>query len=183
MNRIIFWVVVIVAIVFIFWVNPGLVSFSNDNVADYVNMLAPLVLTALFIERGLEVILTVWRGPESESKSLEIKHLKSKSDDAAVVKEKELLQYKGETQKKAFTASVCVGIVISALGIRALQMFVDADAFYELSDLQQNLFHVVDVIITGAMLGGGADGIHKVIAAFTTFMDSVKKNAETKAGT
>jgi len=32
----------------------------------------------------------------------------------------------------------------------------------------------MDVLLTGAVISGGADGIHKIVAIFTSFADSTK---------
>jgi hypothetical protein len=180
-TKITFGVVVVLVVIVIVLYPPDLVSFSDSNIADYMNLLAPLVLISLFIERALEVFLTVWRGPGSSKKELALKQSKSQPNmqlDSVHDKEDDLLDHKNHTQRLAFMASVILGVIISAMGIRALELFVDADAFAELHDFQRVLFQIVDVLITGALLGGGADGIHKIVSAFTTFMDKTKTKAE-----
>jgi hypothetical protein len=42
----------------------------------------------------------------------------------------------------------------------------------------ERLFNVLDVLITGAILSGGADAIHKIVATFTTFMEATKMRAK-----
>jgi hypothetical protein len=37
---------------------------------------------------------------------------------------------------------------------------------------------VLDVLITGALLSGGADAIHKVVSTFTTFMEATKSRVK-----
>ena len=34
--------------------------------------------------------------------------------------------------------------------------------------------------VTGAMIGGGADGIHKIISVFTNFLDTTSANLEAR---
>jgi hypothetical protein len=68
--------------------------------------------------------------------------------------------------------------VVAALGVRVLQLFVDPAVFDALSGLQRRLFCTVDVLLTGALLGGGADGLHKLVRVFTTFMDSTAELAK-----
>jgi len=83
--------------------------------------------------------------------------------------------FKNETQRIAFISAIAFGVIISALGVRAIELFVDPDVFQELSEQQSDLFHIVDVLITGALLGGGADVWHKIISVLTTFMDRTTK--------
>jgi len=81
----------------------------------------------------------------------------------------------------AFTAAVLLGITISAIGVRALELFVDPAVFAALTSAQRTVFRVIDVVLTGAVLGGGADGMHKLVSVFTNFMD--RTNANLKGGT
>jgi hypothetical protein len=169
-------------ILIILAVHPELVSFSANNVGDYISMMTPLFFIALFVERALEVFLTVWRGPGSEQLQLQLRQLKTQAKGELVrelqAKEGELQTFKSKTRNIAYASSVSVGLVISALGIRAIQMFLDADAFAEIPDLQRTLFQIADVIITGALIGGGSDGIHQIVSAVTTFMESTKNKAK-----
>jgi hypothetical protein len=36
----------------------------------------------------------------------------------------------------------------------------------------------MDVLLTGMLLGGGADGLHKLVSIFTNFMDSTAQQAK-----
>jgi hypothetical protein len=40
--------------------------------------------------------------------------------------------------------------------------------------LAQRLLQVLDVLIKGALLGGGAEAIHQNVSMFTTFMEPTK---------
>ena len=172
---------VIIIVLFVVFVKPEPLTFADFTALDVANKFAPLLLIALIIERTLEVFLTIWRGPDSAKYDLDLKHQKAKGSKSDLVEiqsqEKKLLEYKQQTQRIAFASSVALGILISALGIRALEPFVDADSLFQLPDFQQSTFRLVDVLLTGTLLGGGADGLHKIIAAFTTFMDSSKDKA------
>jgi hypothetical protein len=59
-------------------------------------------------------------------------------------------------------------------GVRALGNFVDANKLKDLAFSQspQYLFFLcVDVALSAALLAGGADGIHSVVNAVTSFFD------------
>ncbi len=62
-------------------------------------------------------------------------------------------------------------MIAVAFGIRALELFLDADVFAGLEAWQSGLFKAFDVVPSGALLGGGADGFHKVTAAVTRFLE------------
>jgi len=172
--------VIIAVIIAIVLTNPELINFSSKNVGDYTNLLTPLFLIALFMERGLEVFMTVWRGAETSNKELSLrqaKAVKAVNDPSIHEQEQKLQDYQNETRKISLAVSLCLGIIISSVGIRALELFLNAESFGKLKyTTQWYLFHVIDVLITGAMLGGGSDGIHKIVSTLTTFMDSTKKN-------
>ena len=81
-------------------------------------------------------------------------------------------------QRLAFASSVALGMLISAVGVRALGLFVDPSAFHTLSKMQQTSFNMVDVLLTGAVLGGGSDALHKFVTVFTNFMERTAKQAK-----
>jgi hypothetical protein len=151
---------------------PGLIPFAPMTVTDVVNVITPLFLVALFIERGLEVFLTSWRAGESQRRA--------DSNDAAGLREHKIV-----TQRLAFLAGTAVGVIISALGVRALQPLVYADLFPGADgvQLQERVFMAMDVLLTGLLLGGGADGLHKIVTVFTNFMDATAQQAKRRGET
>ena len=74
-----------------------------------------------------------------------------------------------------------IGIIVSALGVRAIGMLVDPAVFAKLPAFQRSAFKVTDVVLTGALLGGGADGLHKIVSVFTNFMDVTAKKVKARA--
>ena len=71
-----------------------------------------------------------------------------------------LTTYKSETQQFAMPAAPIIGIVISTLGIRCLGNLVDHSAIESLGKdhpLQLVSFNFADVLLTGALVGGGSD--------------------------
>jgi len=177
-----FFILLILASAMVFSMHPEVITLADYTVSDYVELMTPFLLVALFIERALEVFLTVWRGPKSAEMEHDLKFQKGKKGgaDAGKTEERKLLAYKQGTQARAFGVAVVVGIIISALGLRALEMLFDADVFASLPELQRGMIQVLDILITGALLGGGADGVHKVLALFTTYMDETKRKVKEK---
>ena len=151
---------------------------------------APLVLVALFIERALEVFLTPWRAGEADRLETEFKRAEAKAKEPrasseaqaeAIEGEQKLVGYRSETRRIAFATGIVAGVVISAIGVRGLEIFVDAVVFDGLAAFQRNAFRVSDVVLTGALLGGGADGIHKIVAVFTGFLEKTVQQQRARA--
>jgi hypothetical protein len=174
--------ILLAALVWVAVMRPGLVTFWPFSAAEFVQTLAPLVLMSAIIERGVEVFLTPWRAEGGRLLDRAVATAKQSGDASALlIQEERKIAHKSETQRLAFLMSVTGGIVVSALGIRAVEMFVDPEVFQALPAVQENVFHFMDVIFTGAMLGGGADGIHKLVNVVVTFME--KTAARTAAST
>jgi len=132
-----------------------------------------LFLIALFIERIVEVFLTTCRAAGAQD--LEIQAKEAGGNTSA---KRKLAQYKSRSQRIAFLIATAVGVLVSAPGIRMLELFVDPAVFENLEQTQRSLFMITDVLFTGAVLGGGADGLHKLVQVFTNFMDSTAELAK-----
>ena len=163
---------------------PGLIKFWPFSPTEFMQRIAPLFLISLFIERALEVFVTAWRGPEANIRNQKIKALRkgvergeaNTEDLAKVCEEKE--RCKSKMQRIAFGGSVMLGLFVSSVGVRALGSFVDDASFRTLSEMQQASFKIVDVLLTGAMLGGGSDALHKFVTVFTNFMERTAMQAK-----
>ena len=57
-------------------------------------------------------------------------------------------------------------------GRSALELAVDPAAFASLPQVQQRLFRTTDVLMTGAVLGGGSDALHQLVMVLTNFFQS-----------
>jgi len=90
-------------------------------------------------------------------------------------------EYKVLTSKVALSIGLVFGLLASTAGFRIMEFIVDPTSLAGVNCHQQTLFRSVDILLTGALLGGGAEPIHKVITAFTTFMDVTRKKAEAQA--
>src|SRR5262245_46718180 len=123
---------------------PQLLSFwPLEGGADFLQRVTPLFLVALFIERALEVFVTAWRAPQERG----MKAMRSTELGKITPEETaNLLRYKSDTQRIAFTAGIVLGIVVSAMGIRALALFIYPDQIEALTGWQRPLFTAVDVV-------------------------------------
>jgi hypothetical protein len=150
------------------------------------NVLAPLVLTAAFIERAVEVIISPWRGPKADR----LKALSTGKSKLTATEEEqrtapdELKKHKDETTVYAFAAAVMFGLVAAMVGVRALWPFLGEQAmttFKSASAGQQGTFIVFDVVISAALMAGGANGFHSVMNAFTSFFDASAQKSQNSA--
>ena len=83
-------------------------------------------------------------------------------------------EFGAETRKLGLLTALALGVIASALGIRSIQALVDPTVFADLTTTQRSLFAGVDTLVTGALLGGGADGIHQIVETFLGFVEKHK---------
>lgn len=178
------WKYVIVIVVLgigiaVFTWPAGPIRFGQFSAAQFTQQLTPLFLVALLIERSLEVFLTTWRGPGLASLQRSVDQgAQMVATGAAVLPDlhkaqNALTNYKSVTQQIAMPSALVLGILISALGIRCLGNLVAPDAFKDHAT-QQAWFTVADVLLTGALVGGGSDFVHQFITSLTSFANKAK---------
>lgn len=141
-------------------------------------VLATLLLAALFIERGLDVFLTTLRAEKSEKLGKEIVELQSlitagdnSKKGELLKKEDEQLEFKSKTRIRALWSGVLAGVILSIIGFRSLKSLVDPVEFESLQNFQKITFDVIDIFLTGCVLAGGSDSIHKIMDSFRLFME------------
>jgi hypothetical protein len=136
------------------WSIVGPIKFQKDIQLNSISqMLTILLLIATFLERALEVyVLTFRRLGEEQCAS------------------DELAKYKDKTRKIALFSALLIGILISMTGIRGIEPFID---FEETTHWQRTWFQGLDIFLTGGVIAGGSDFIHKILNTVTTFMDAI----------
>lgn len=160
----------------------GAVPIRDDfGWADTLEFLAPVFLIALVIERVTEVLIVAWRGPEQSdlanvrkmaAKTLASQSTASAADSDGIARaalnelrlQRLEARYRGGTATLAISIAFAMGILVSAAGFRVLDGMIATDP----EGFQDKLFIGVDVILTGALVGGGAEPIHRLINVFTT---------------
>lgn len=156
--------------------------------AAIVDLLTPLFVISLFLERAQEVIVTSWRGFTRQQKQKIIDE-KTKARDAAlkakdtkavkdfttelIVAQHNLYDFRTKTARLSFLLGLGVGILIAIVGVRVLLPLVDI-AGLGIDSMQLKIFTFIDVLLTGAVLGGGSDGIHKLIVVITDFLETTR---------
>ena len=155
---------------------------------DVGNILATLVLIAGFIERAVEVIITPWR--DTETKRLRAAHVAARAIQGATQQQtsarEDLNKYKGKTRWYAFSLAFMFGLVAAMVGVRALWPFLSADAqamaaFKNATLGQKNTFIIFDVVLSAAMMAGGANGLHAVINMITSSSEATAEKAKNSA--
>jgi hypothetical protein len=173
---------------------PESLEFKDFDSSKLAPLLGSLLFMALLAERTSEVFLTNWRGPtaaqkdrEIEASSKEIRVLESakpRNQNAIVEaqgKLKELTnsreEYRMQTRSAALWLGLLIGLLVSAVGVRVLHELVAS----ELRGTQALYFTAVDILLTGCLISGGSDVLHKIAERYNNFMAlSEKKTAEQK---
>lgn len=93
-------------------------------------------------------------------------------------------RYKTQTRKIALWTALIIGLLISSVGIRALETLVDLKDFPTGKPVFYNgqvcIFRILDTLLTGGLLAGGSDGIHKLTQVFTTFLEETRNQIKDK---
>jgi len=158
--------------------HPNNAHFPQLPEENVIGLLTGLIVIALFIERAVEVFLTPLRGTTCLKMTRKMQQEKAmrateNPDSASELSDTEcqLLDFKGRTRTIAYLIGLVLGMAISASGVRGLASLLDAKdccAF----------FKALDVLLTGALLAGGADGLHKIATVFTSYMDKSAEKAK-----
>ena len=164
---------------------PGALGYGTLEISDLVILLFFLLFISLVIERAIEAILNGWRRRGKQERKLELKQLKNKIEREKDDQKKEELLIKKDDLTKcldiytsvnrtlALLMGLGLGIVVSALGIRILQPLVDPESVANMSALHQKFFAGVDIFVTGALIGGGSNGIHRILDTVLSWSDKV----------
>jgi hypothetical protein len=189
-------ILTVAVLVLVFFFIPGAIPFREFGTDDVTRLITSAILIALFIERTTEIILIAWRGRDKRqvmykvyvedqkafAKGLtkETKHLEEDVEKANA----KLASFRAGNQRLAILTGLTLGIFVSALGVRLIQPLLEPTAVEALSMNQYRWFAVVDVFITGALLGGGAYGLHKILDWFLKAVDVKREGLqEGKSGT
>ncbi|MGB8063464.1 MAG: hypothetical protein WCF26_16340 [Candidatus Sulfotelmatobacter sp.] len=157
------------------------IQFSN-----LASLLAPLVFAAAVIERAVEILVSPWRDAGASKLESAVAAVKARTPDPAMAAQNAmdlktvsdtLNEYRGQTQKYAFAVSLTLSMLAGVVGVRALGPFLDGARFHLVSHAQQISFLCLDVALSAALLAGGADGIHSVVNAVTSFFDASAQKA------
>jgi hypothetical protein len=158
----------------------------NVSVTNLANLLAPVAFAAAVVERAVEILISPWRDAGASKLKKALAAIQARPAGGAKEADEQnasnaLDEYQGETQKYAFAASLLLSLCVSISGVRALQPFLADQTFKNADGAQKVFFLTVDAALTALLLCGGADGVHSVINAVTTFFDSSAAKSERAA--
>jgi hypothetical protein len=91
--------------------------------------------------------------------------------------------YKSQTRKIALWTALSVGLLISGVGVRSLDTLLQPVPQGALnSGIQSLVFRCLDVLLTGGLIAGGSDGIHKITQLASTFFEETRNGIKDRAG-
>jgi hypothetical protein len=161
-------------------------KFVNLGGADFASRFSVLVFFSLLIERTVEILMSIWRSEEANKREAAVQRLVASNtaatDRALIEAQERLINYKAETIQWTMPIGFILGLLVSALGVRALSQFIDLTAagIGAPPEWQRWWFNFSDILFTGALLAGGADPIHKLLDLYRKFVES---SAAKAAGT
>jgi len=164
-------------------------QFKPFRAEDVVGDLTALFLISVFLERALEVFVTWWRDVDRLKLEQEIAQAaadaKSADPQAAAEaarlvlrKQQELDVFKAQTARRSFMCGLVAGAVIALAGARALSPLLAS--LPPAGSPQGLIVTIVDVVITAGLIGGGSDGIHKLVSVVTDYLDAIRANVAAK---
>ena len=153
----------------------GPIKSQEFGINQVSQILTLLTLVALFFERALEVFVLTFRKLDEQKYELELRSFGTPEN------QKKLDNYKDETRKITLWAALLGGVLISMVGVRGLESFVTLTS--NTNNWQLSLFRILDILLTGTVIAGGSDAIHKILQVFTTFMDAVAISNKAQAAT
>jgi hypothetical protein len=177
---------VIVFRVFLNWDGISL----TVRLQDLSGLLAPLAFASAVIERAVEILVSPWRDAGASKLSKALAAIQARPAEPAACAQNAadlqaasdaLDEYRGDTQRFAFAVSLTLSVLVSMAGVRALGPFADAVKLNDIKltpSAQHLFFLVIDVALSAGLLAGGADGIHSVVNAATSFFDGAADRAK-----
>jgi hypothetical protein len=153
-----------------------------------------LFLGAVLAERALEIFVGTWRSPGATHLDLAVRtcernvarlHALAQPDERALIDataalegaERQQLEYRCVTRQVTLWTGLALGLLASGVGLRALETLVDP-ALSVWSAQQSAAFRLVDVLLTGGVIAGGSEGIHRLATVFENFMATAATRAK-----
>ncbi|HRI06844.1 MAG TPA: hypothetical protein PKW35_03450 [Nannocystaceae bacterium] len=176
---------------------PLPLALRDFDPSDTARTLTVLFVISLVLERALEVFVSTWRTPDMRTISMATKRARRRLHEAREAgevaeiraateslraREKAEQEYRSATHVFALRLGFLFGIAVSMVGIRTFEGLLAPGAIAATSPFQSVAFRAVDVLMTGGVIAGGSDAIHKIILLFTSFMDATTLKVKAGAG-
>jgi hypothetical protein len=179
------------------WLAPAPVVFKEFGVAEIAQLMTILLVVALLAERALEIFVGTWRGPVATQHETTVRVLGeevarlerlAESDPRVLGEARAALeqakrqeqQYRCGTRQVVLWTGLGLGLLVSGVGLRALETLIDP-ALSGWSAGQGAAFRLVDVVLTGGVIAGGSEGVHRIATVFDNFMNATAKRAKGEA--
>ena len=155
-------------------------AFKPFRAEEIVGNLTALFLISVFLERALEVFVSSWRDGDRRKLEHEIAHALADAKAApapeaerrVLQRRQDLADFKAQTARWSLMCGLVAGAVIALAGARALGPLLAA--LPPVGSPQALVVTIVDVVITAGLIGGGSDGIHKLVSVITDYLDAVR---------
>jgi hypothetical protein len=173
--------------------------FKPISLQAFLGLISWLVAVALFVERAVEVVVTVCRDQGSDdietrqtravSKARRaadalaadgvaptdaLKQAFAEAQKEAEAADDEMTTYTAETKEFALKVSFCFSLLVSLAGVRALHGLLQDGT------ITGRLFAIADIIVTSSLLAGGSEGVHRLANVYTSFTDSASSQLDAK---
>jgi len=89
-----------------------------------------------------------------------------------LTRQHELDDYKTQTARASFVCGLVAGVVIAIAGARCLSPLLET--LPPAGSPQLLVVTIVDVVITAGLIGGGSDGINKLVSVVTDYLDATR---------
>jgi hypothetical protein len=172
----------------------GYPCIATTTIGDLFSRLSPLVFFALLIERTVEVVMSIWRSADSNRLVAQVQSLKASADAEGKTQstaerlsttedlstaEEELRSFRAQTLGYTLPLGWGLGMVLAAIGVRALSLFIDPAALSGDPATDSHLwwFNACDIVFSGALLAGGADPIHKLLDLYRKVVEASSARA------
>jgi hypothetical protein len=165
--------------------SPAPVSFKPVTQQSFFGLMSWLFVVALFVERAVEVIISVIRDAGASPLEQACEAAQDKVDEETRVNpgsvadlgevhrtQAAIAAYRSETKQIALCIGFVLGLFVSLAGVRALDSIVNT------VPAANWLFPIADIILTGAIIAGGSDGVHQMVNVFTNFMSAAADKAK-----
>jgi hypothetical protein len=156
---------------------PPAMPFATFNVQVVLNVLGGLFVVALMMERAVEVIISVLRDADAQvltsavaattaalaDAKLEVPASATKIEALTMLlsaQKKSIDDYRIDTRETTYCISFTLGVALALVGVRGLVGLLAPG-----TGPVSGWFKLVDILITGAVIAGGSDGIHKMVKA------------------
>ena len=183
--------IVVLALIVAYRLPTDTLMFNTElKFTDVPALLGYLLLLALFVERCIEFILTLWRSRKADIMDRQIEKLKSElsqipidgTSKAKINKRSSLneelekvrverIEYRATSRYAALWTGFVIGVIMALSGVRVLGHIFD---YSELADYQEHIFILTDILFTGFVLAGGSDAIHKIMKVYNSFTAKIE---------